>query len=175
MATLKEGMRVQVRARPLQDKEAQEGRYAPHLANATGTILKIYTPQEIAVDLDIESLPEAVRERHAEQQARMHERWLTSLSEEARNRLTEEEKTFRLRYVVLLSEADLQPLAEKRSKATTQSAAATSTEATTGKPQSRAPKASEPQPPESVPRRPTPEELDQLEAQYLQSRAKRRR
>ncbi len=110
MPKFKEGDRVQIRARDAHGKEAQEGRYAPHLANAVGTVLKVYAPQEIAVDLDLESLPEAVRQRHAEQQTRMHERWLNSLSEEARNRLTDDEKSFHLRYVALLAEDDLLPL-----------------------------------------------------------------
>jgi hypothetical protein len=110
MPKFKEGDRVQIRAREAQGKEAHEGRYAPHLANAVGTVLKVYAPQEIAVDLDLESLPDAIRQRHAEQQTRMHERWLNSLSEEARNRLTDDEKSFHLRYVALLAEDDLLPL-----------------------------------------------------------------
>jgi hypothetical protein len=124
MPKFKEGDRVQIRARDAQGKEVQEGRYAPHLANAVGTVLKVYAPQEIAVDLDLESLPEAIRQRHAEQQTRMHERWLNSLSEEARNRLTDDEKSFHLRYVALLAEDDLLPL-----KATAKSATAQADEA----------------------------------------------
>ncbi|MCS7208604.1 MAG: hypothetical protein NZ874_03440 [Fimbriimonadales bacterium] len=180
MAKFKEGDRVQVRARAVQGKEALEGRYAPHLANATGAILKVYTPQEIAVELDLDSLPESIRERHAEQQARMHERWLNSLSEEARNRLTQEETTFRLRYVVLLAEDDLIPLKTARSassapKATPASkrtvspqsagsAPSASTATPAAKPARKPPNTAQP------PRRPTSEELEQLEEQYLKTR-----
>ncbi len=200
MPKFKEGDRVQVRAREAQGKEAQEGRYAPHLANATGAILKIYTPQEIAVDLDLDSLPEAIRERHAEQQARVHERWLNSLSDEARNRLTDDEKTFRLRYVALLSEDDLLPLKASRAaapaskdspaKAETPKPAAEpkpAARATTAAPKQTAePKAAaraktEPaaktirkaQAEPAPPRRPTPEELEKLEEQYLKARKRR--
>lgn len=197
MPKFKEGDRVQVRAREAQGKEAQEGRYAPHLANATGAILKVYSPQEIAVDLELDSLPEAIRERHAEQQTRMHERWLNSLSEEARNRLTDDEKTFRLRYVALLSEDDLLPLKAGRtptntpkvepsrqtsSKSTAEPKAAAPTKKT-AVPKAAARVKSEPaqtakasrkaQPEPESPRRPTPEELEKLEEQYLNARRRR--
>ncbi len=110
MAKFKEGDRVRVKTREPEGKEAFEGRYAPHLGGTTGTVLKVYNPEEIAVDLDIDSLPPAIRTRHAEQQSAMHEKWLNSLSDEARGRLTDEEKSFRLRYVVLLPESDLEAL-----------------------------------------------------------------
>ncbi len=189
MPQFKEGDRVQVRAREAQGKEAQEGRYAPHLANAVGTILKIYTPQEIAVDLELESLPEAIRERHAEQQTRMHERWLSSLSDEARNRLSDEEKSFHLRYVALLAGDDLIPLKASGSpRASAKSAAPSPTKAASSPAQPPAEaKASparaartEPKPraaaqsasPEPA-RRPTPEQLEQLEEQYLKTRKRK--
>lgn len=179
MPKFKEGDRVQVRAREVQGKEVQEGRYAPHLANAVGSILKIYTPQQIAVELEVGSLPESVRERHAEQQARMHERWLHSLSEEARSRLTEQEQTFRLRYVVLLSEEDLQPLKAERAvakKSAPQPARAdSSTHAKTSAREKTGSKPTRRAHAEATPlRRPTPEDLEQLEEQYLQARRRRR-
>jgi hypothetical protein len=188
MPKFKEGDRVQIRARDAQGKEVQEGRYAPHLANAVGTVLKVYAPQEIAVDLDLESLPEAVRQRHAEQQTRMHERWLNSLSEEARNRLTDDEKSFHLRYVALLAEDDLLPLKVSKSPRASAKPAATpaKTASTAPKPTAktkqsaaRAPKA-EPKPraaakpaPTKPVKRPTPEQLEQLEAQYLKARKRK--
>lgn len=110
MPKFKEGERVRIKARQASEKEVLEGRYAPYLANATGTILKVYDAQQIAVNLDIDSLPEEVRQRHAEQQETMYRRWFDSLSEEARNRLTDEEKAFRLNYVVLVAESDLESL-----------------------------------------------------------------
>jgi hypothetical protein len=109
MARFKEGDRVRVKGRHASEQEVLEGRYAPFMAGATGTILKIYDSNQIAVNLDIASLPEEVRQRHAEQQETMHRRWLDSLSEEARNRLTDQEKAFHLNYVVLLTESDLEP------------------------------------------------------------------
>ena len=189
MPKFKEGDRVQIRARDAQGKELQEGRYAPHLANAVGTVLKVYAPQEIAVDLDLESLPDAIRQRHAEQQTRMHERWLNSLSEEARNRLTDDEKSFHLRYVALLAEDDLLPLkASKSSRTPTKPASATPAKTASTAPKAtaktkqsaaRAPKA-EPKPraaakpaPTKPVKRPTPEQLEQLEEQYLKARKRK--
>lgn len=177
MARFKDGDRVQVKAREVQGKEVHEGRYAPHLANTTGTILKFYSSQEVAVDLDIDSLPEAVRERHAQQQSAMHEKWLGSLSEEARNRLTDEEKQFRLRYVVLLTESDLEPLkgttSKKPAEKQTEPSPRKSTTASAPQPQAatrqRASKTPE------APARPTPEQLEQMEQAYLQQRQQTRR
>lgn len=170
MPKFKEGDRVQVRAREAQGKEAHEGRYAPHLANATGAILKVYSPQEIAVELDLDTLPEAIRQRHAEQQTRMHERWLNSLSEEARNRLTDDEKTFRLRYVALLAEDDLLPLKVGGAKNAAPKAASRRAKPEPAQP-TKASRKVQPEP--ESPRRPTPEELEKLEEQYLKARKRR--
>ncbi|MER3401748.1 MAG: hypothetical protein C4336_00390 [Armatimonadota bacterium] len=161
MPKFKDGDSVQVKVREVQGKEAFEGGYAPHLGGTRGTILKVYSPQEVAVDLDIDSLPESVRHRHAEQQSAMHEKWLNSLSEEARNRLTDEEKSFRLRYVVLLSEADLEPLKES-ARISDRSKQSASKASRGGKIIG-----------ESAPTRPTPAQLDQLEEQYLKARRQR--
>lgn len=182
MPKFKEGDRVQVRAREAQGKEALEGRYAPHLANAVGTVLKVYTPQEIAVDLDLETLPDAIRERHAEQQTRMHERWLNSLSEEARNRLTDDEKSFHLRYVALLAETDLLPLNAPRTARPSAKSAAAAPKASAqpqpspaSAPQTKPkPRPAAQRPPTETTQRPTPEQLEQLEEQYLKTRQRKR-
>lgn len=100
-------MRVRIKARETTAEEAKNGRYAPYLANATGTVLKVYSTNEIAVNLDPDSLHPDIIERHKKQQQAMHQKWLDSLSEEARSRLTPEEKAFHLNYVVLLMESDL--------------------------------------------------------------------
>lgn len=176
MPKFKEGDRVQVKARPVQGKEAIEGLYAPHLGGTRGTILKVYSPQEIAVDLDIDSLPESVRNRHAEQQSAMHEKWLNSLSDEARNRLTDEEKQFQLRYVVLLGEADFEPIKQssgktaKTARPTRKPADSPKTEPAKVASKSRGASKTQAVP---APPRPTPEQLDKLEEQYLKARKKR--
>lgn len=98
---------MRVKAREATAEEAKNGRYAPYLGNVTGTVLKVYSAKEIAVNLDTDSLHPDIIARHKKQQQAMHQKWLDSLSEEARNRLTPEEKAFRLNYVVLLAESDL--------------------------------------------------------------------
>jgi len=107
MSKVKDGMKVRVKAREASAEEAKNGRYAPYLSHATGTVLKVYSGKEIAVNLDLESLHPDIVTRHKKQQQAMHQKWLDSLSEEARNRLTPEEKAFRLNYIVLLPESDL--------------------------------------------------------------------
>jgi hypothetical protein len=107
MSKVKDGMKVRIRAREATAEEAKNGQYAPYLGNATGTVMKVYSTKQIAVNLDLDSLHADVVTRHKKQQEAMQKRWLDSLSEEARNRLTPEEKAFRLNYVVLLPESDL--------------------------------------------------------------------
>jgi hypothetical protein len=201
MARFKEGDRVRVKARTASEQEVLEGRYAPFMASATGTILKIYDPKQIAVNLDIESLPEEVRQRHAEQQETMHRRWLDSLSEEARNRLTDQEKAFHLNYVVLLTESDLEPFGGRPSR---QAQAAKPTPSSkeggkkgsvpkptpTGtKKQPRVVPTPKPSPKksggvkrgqakapsEAAPARPTPQQLDLMEEAYLKARQRKAR
>ncbi len=199
MARFKEGDRVRVKARNVSEQEVLEGRYAPFMAGATGTILKIYDPKQIAVNLDIESLPEEVRQRHAEQQEAMHRRWLDSLSDEARNRLTDQEKAFHLNYVVLLAESDLEPFGGRSARQAQAAKPASPSKA--GKPKEKS-AASVPQPtlkakgatkePSSqkskggkrgqakspsaaAPARPTPQQLDLMEEAYLKARQRKAR
>jgi ribosomal protein L21E len=194
MARFKEGDKVRVKARHASEQEVLEGRYAPFMAGATGTVLKIYDPNQIAVNLDIASLPEEVRQRHAEQQEAMHQRWLDSLSEEARNRLTDQEKAFHLNYVVLLAESDLESLsgrpARQAQAAPAQPAPPSKSEgkkgrsaAPTPQPTPKAKGAKKEPPPQkredskqgAAPARPTPQQLDLMEEAYLKARQRKSR
>jgi hypothetical protein len=204
MARFKEGDRVRVKGRHASEQEVLEGRYAPFMAGARGTILKIYDSKQIAVNLDIASLPEEVRQRHAEQQETMHRRWLDSLSEEARNRLTDQEKAFHLNYVVLLTESDLEPFggrpARRAQTAPAKPAPPSKEGSKRGQSATPSPKAPQkakgqqttpsPKPspkkresgkrgqakaPSAAPARPTPQQLDLMEEAYLKARQRKAR
>lgn len=110
MVKVTEGMKVRIKAREASSEEIKTGRYLPHLGGLTGKVLCLYSDSEIAVQIDLASLPASIRERHLQQQEAMQNRWLESLSEEARSRLTPEEKIFQLNYVALVSANDLEPL-----------------------------------------------------------------
>ncbi|MCS6776995.1 MAG: hypothetical protein RMJ43_11370 [Chloroherpetonaceae bacterium] len=104
---VKEGDRVQIVVRDPNAEDAKSGLYYRHFQGLVGTVQKVYATGEVAVDVDLESLEEAIATRHREVQEQMKNRWLDGLSEEARNRLTDAEKLFRLRYVVLVHARDL--------------------------------------------------------------------
>jgi hypothetical protein len=106
---LKPGDKVRVVEREPTTKDIRENAYFPHMAGATGTVVKVYSPEEVCVELDQESLPEANRERHEEIREGLKQRWIDSLSQEARAKLSQEEKEFHLNYSVLVKADDLEP------------------------------------------------------------------
>ena len=73
-----------------------------HMRDLTGTVRRVYEEnQEVWVDVDLDSLPEDVRQRHRETEDQMRRKWLDGLSDEARRKLGEAEKQFSLRYSIL--------------------------------------------------------------------------
>lgn len=109
-SAVKEGDRVQIVVREPNAEDAKSGLYYRHFQGLVGTVQKIYANGEAAIEVDLESLEEAIAARHQEVQEQMKTRWLEGLSEEARNRLTDAERRFRLRYVVLVHTRDLTAL-----------------------------------------------------------------
>ncbi|HLK59898.1 MAG TPA: hypothetical protein VKU00_25275, partial [Chthonomonadaceae bacterium] len=90
MATkFQEGDRVQVVDREANAEDVKSSLFFNHYRGLVGTIQKIYPTEEVAVEVELTSLPEAVVHRHHDVQEQMKSRWLDGLSEEARNRLTE--------------------------------------------------------------------------------------
>jgi hypothetical protein len=114
MPTWKVGDRVRVIAREQSAKDAQENAYFPHMADLEGTVSKVYSPEEICVMVDRDTLPEQNAERHAEIETRLQERWLDSISQEARANLSEPEQKFTLHYTLLVKAADLETAKGKR-------------------------------------------------------------
>ena len=108
MATLNEGDRVRIASRAATDEDVKSGLYYAHYAGLTGSIQKVYSKQEVAVEVDHESLAKDIRKRHEDVRDQMKTKWLEGLSEEGRSKLTEREKDFNLRYVVLVAMADLE-------------------------------------------------------------------
>jgi len=162
--TFKEGDRVQIVDREATPDDVKSGLFYPHFRGLTGTIQKIYPGQEVAVELETESLPEAIAHRHGDVQEQMKTRWLDGLSEEARNRLSEQELDFRLRYTVLVSLGDLTTPGKKAGAASTRSASEPSApKSAAAAPAARA--TAEPLPP-----RRTSAELDAAEEAEIQRR-----
>ena len=105
--TLKEGNQVTFADREATAEDAKSQLFYDFYRGLTGKILKVYPTDEIAVEIDQDSLPSEVSLRHREMQAAEMKKWLDGLSEEGRNRLTPKERDFKLRYSLLVSANDL--------------------------------------------------------------------
>src|SRR5262249_54781195 len=73
----------------------------------------VYSPTEVSVEVEPESLTREIRKRHEEVRDQMKTKWLDGLSEEGRSKLTEREKDFMLRYMILVSMNDLEKVGAK--------------------------------------------------------------
>lgn len=102
-----EGQRVEIVSREASEEDTKSGMFYNFFSGLTGTVQKVYPTDEIAVEIEQASLPEAAATRHHDIQESMKSRWLDNLSEEAKNRLTDAEKDFQLRYTLLVHAKDL--------------------------------------------------------------------
>lgn len=116
MASWKEGDRVRVVHRKVTDEDKKKGRYFEHMAGLTGVIENVYSKDEIAVKIDIDSLSPVTQKVHKEATKRMRTKFADVVSEEQKKQLTSEELNFDANYVLLLQGADLEK-AEGKPKA----------------------------------------------------------
>ena len=63
MASLKEGDRVRIIARPATEDDIKSGLYYSHYAGLTGSIQKVYDKKEAAVEVEHDSLTKDIRKR----------------------------------------------------------------------------------------------------------------
>ena len=108
MDACKDGERVRLLSRLPTEEDEKLGTYFSHYAGLTGSIQKVYNKQEVAIEVDHESLTKEIRKRHEDVRDQMKTKWLDGLSEEGRSKLTEREKDFNLRYVILVPMGDLE-------------------------------------------------------------------
>ena len=116
MATWKEGDRVRVVKRKVTDEDKKKGRYFDHMAGLTGTIENVYSKDEIAIRVDIDSLSTVTQKVHKEATKRMREKFVNAISEEQKKQLTTEELNFDANYVLLVQGTDLEKTEGKASK-----------------------------------------------------------
>ena len=102
-----EGERVEIVDREANADDVKSGLFYNFFRGLTGTVQKVYTTDEIAVEVEQESLPDPIANRHTDVQENMKAKWLDGLSEEAKNRLTDKERDFKLRYTLLVHAKDL--------------------------------------------------------------------
>ncbi len=106
MLRLKEGDAVQIVPRTATPQDMKSGLYYNHYSRLTGTIFKIYgkgDTAQAAIDVDIESLPKEVAQRHHETRDSM----LRSMNGDRARISTANDADFRLRYVILVAMNDL--------------------------------------------------------------------
>ncbi len=114
MASIKSGDRVRVSSRPATPQDVKSGLFYNHYRGLPGVVRKVYAGEEVAVELDLDELPEEMWKRHMQTRDQMRERWIAGLPEDARRKLTPEQRTFDLRYVILVSARDLEKLRAAR-------------------------------------------------------------
>lgn len=107
MAKVKEGDRVRVVATKSGETNLSEKLF-PHLIGRAGTVSNHYNSEEVAVEVDLDSLTPAMRQVHDEATRRLRAKFLENVGEEAKKQLTKEELEFTPHYVVLVGEADLE-------------------------------------------------------------------
>ena len=104
----KTGDHVQVIDREATPDENKKRIFYNHMRGLTGTVRRVYEEEEeVWVDVDLDSLPESVRQRHQETEDQMRRKWLDGLSDEARRKLKPEESRFALRYSILVTPGHL--------------------------------------------------------------------
>lgn len=106
----KEGQRVRVAVREVTPKDREEHRYYTHMAGLTGTVQNVYSNDEIAVKIDLDSLTKVPEQVHANATTRMREQFGNNMTEEQRKQLTKEELAFTPHYVLLVRGSDLESI-----------------------------------------------------------------
>ena len=107
MIRWKEGDRAQIVDRAATAADTKSQLFYNHYRNLTGTVLKLYGTGEtmqVALDVDLETLPEEIAVRHRETRDRMGENLPGAPRRPSAN---SPEAAFRLRYVILIGFADI--------------------------------------------------------------------
>jgi hypothetical protein len=110
MAKLKEGDRVRVVTRDLTAQDRKVNNFFPHMHGLTGVIANYYSESEIAIEVDLDTLPKVPLGVHTEATKRMRDRFIKETGEEARKSLAKEEVEFTPHYVLLLQASDLEKI-----------------------------------------------------------------
>jgi hypothetical protein len=107
MARFKEGDLVKVKTEGMSGEErAMHGIY-DYMLNLRGTVENHYGVNEVAVKIDLDSLPPIARQVHTVASQRMRDKFAESVGEEQRKMLSKDELEFVPNYVILVREADL--------------------------------------------------------------------
>jgi hypothetical protein len=167
MANVKIGDRVKVVDRELVPADAKGGLFYEYFRNLTGVVERLYDDDTICVDVDVESLPLDIYDRHKEMEIAARDKWIAGLSQEQRGRLTEQDKQFTMHYKIVLKAVDVMP--SKGPAKTTPKASESGKKSSEAKP---AEAKEEPAPAqeasvEPAPKRATQKDLNAAEREFL--------
>jgi len=99
---------VRIVTRDVTEQDRKTGRYFAHMAGLTGTVQNVYSPHEVAIKIDKETVGAIPLDVHRVAVERMREKFLDSISEEQKKSLTPQELNFDAHYVLLVSGSDLE-------------------------------------------------------------------
>ena len=108
MAELTKGAPVSIKERLVTPEDTRTGLYYLYFGGLKGKVDRAYDDGSVCVEVDLESLPTAARERHLAIQEAERKKWLAGLSDEMRNRLNAEQKQLRISYKILVHKNDLE-------------------------------------------------------------------
>ncbi len=110
MAKLQEGDKVQIKARPITEQDRSVYKFYEHMHGLVGTVANVYSKEEIAVQIDIDSLTDIPKDVHAVATQRMQDAFKEGSTENQRKLLDKDEMKFVPNYVLLVQEADLEKI-----------------------------------------------------------------
>ena len=110
MPKFKEGDKVTIVKRDVTEEDRKVHMFFEHMCGLRGTVANYYNKDEVAVNIDPESLGPVPKDVHELATERMRARFARDVTEEQRKLLEKEEMNFTPNYVLLLREQDLEPL-----------------------------------------------------------------
>ena len=79
-----------------------------HMHGLTGTVENVYGSDEVAVKVNLETLPRVAADVHKDGTKKMREKFAESVGEEQKKHLTKEELDFVPHYMLLVRSDDLE-------------------------------------------------------------------
>jgi len=108
--TIQDGQRVQIAERPVRAADQKTVAYYSFYTGLTGTVMHTYPDGTSSVDIDLESLPVAVRKRHEKSESQLREKWLgDSAEDDPSQQKTGKVRGLKLKYSLLIANGDLIP------------------------------------------------------------------
>ncbi|MCU0316606.1 MAG: hypothetical protein MUC92_08440 [Fimbriimonadaceae bacterium] len=110
MSKVKEGDRVKIVARTLSAQDKKVNSFFGHMQGLTAKVANYYSDEEIAIEVDLETLPDIQLSVHESATRRMRARFENEATEEAKKILTKEELAFTPHYMLLVTAADIEKI-----------------------------------------------------------------